>query len=75
MELMAGGSLDDLLHNKKQTFSLTEKLNICLNVAAGISFLHSKSIIHRDIKSSNILVYRTCWLQLAHWELSTSQDI
>jgi serine/threonine protein kinase len=60
MELMIGGSLCDLLHGgkiiKKQSLSYLQKLQITRSIAQGIQFLHSKNIVHRDLKSKNILV-------------------
>lgn len=54
LEYMDGGSLTDVV-----TFiSLTERqiAAITLEVLNGLSFLHEKDIIHRDIKSDNILL-------------------
>jgi serine/threonine protein kinase len=53
-------SLFDVLHsNKTDHFSLYARINMCLQVARGLSYLHntlSPPLIHRDIKSHNILV-------------------
>jgi serine/threonine protein kinase len=32
------------------------KLNFCLQICQAIEYIHSKQIVHLDIKSSNILV-------------------
>jgi serine/threonine protein kinase len=60
MELMTGGTLYDLLHKEKpeghQSLSYTQKLQVSRSIARGIQFLHSRSTMHRDLKSKNILV-------------------
>lgn len=55
MEYMQGGSLTDVIENNSK---LTEPQmsRICLETAKGLQFLHKKHIIHRDIKSDNILL-------------------
>nr|XP_019005448.1 STE/STE20/PAKA protein kinase [Kwoniella mangroviensis CBS 8507]OCF68909.1 STE/STE20/PAKA protein kinase [Kwoniella mangroviensis CBS 8507] len=54
MEYMEGGALTDVIENNK----LTEEqiAAICLETCRGLQHLHSRSIIHRDIKSDNLLM-------------------
>ena len=52
MEYVPGGKLDT---TRIKSMNLTEKLNVVVQCADAISFLHSQNFIHRDIKPSNIL--------------------
>ncbi|KAJ1653618.1 Protein kinase [Dispira simplex] len=54
MEYMEGGPLTDVIENNN--ISERQIATICLEVTKGLQHLHSQSIIHRDIKSDNILM-------------------
>ncbi|KAI8289459.1 Serine/threonine-protein kinase CLA4 [Colletotrichum sp. SAR11_57] len=55
MEYMEGGALTDVIDNNP---SITEEQisTICLETCRGLQHLHSQNIIHRDIKSDNVLL-------------------
>lgn len=55
MEYMEGGALTDVIDNNPV---ITEEQisTICLETCRGLQHLHSQNIIHRDIKSDNVLL-------------------
>ena len=55
-ELAINGSLFDYLHIMKNTPSLNQSLAWASDVAHGMKHLHDHDIIHRDLKSPNVLL-------------------
>jgi len=57
-EYMSFGSLYNLLHLKKSQIpmSIDERLRIARDVARVFFYMHQLGIVHRDLKSHNILV-------------------
>lgn len=54
MAFIEGKSLKDII--KEKELSLEEILSISIQTAEGINAAHKKGIIHRDIKSDNIMI-------------------
>lgn len=54
MEYMEGGALTDIIENN--TLEEDQISSISMETCKGLGHLHSQSIIHRDIKSDNVLL-------------------
>jgi serine/threonine protein kinase len=55
-ELMSGGSLEDVLHNPERDLPWRTRAAIGLQVALGMEHLHKLHMLHRDVKSANVLL-------------------
>jgi serine/threonine protein kinase/tetratricopeptide (TPR) repeat protein len=54
MEYIEGKSIKELL--KEKTLSADEVLGIALQIGEGLNAAHKKDIVHRDVKSDNIML-------------------
>lgn len=72
-EFMAGGSLWKRLHDGPSLES-TQKTIIAYGIAQGMQYIHSKGMIHRDLKSLNILLDEKNNPHICDFGLSRSQS-
>ena len=62
MEYIEGKELKDIIEHKHvevenfQPLQMTDVINYAIQIADGLEAAHKKGIIHRDIKSSNIMI-------------------
>ncbi|KAL8238932.1 hypothetical protein R6Q59_015499 [Mikania micrantha] len=73
-EYASRGSLDRYLTNAR-TLAWTQRLKICVGVARGLHFLHDpkstqQRVLHRDIKSANILLDENWTAKVSDFGLS-----
>jgi aurora kinase len=72
LEYMMKGDLYDLLHAETQDEIFQEDESQCImrDVLNGVAYLHSKGIVHRDIKLENLLVNEFDTVKVADFGLS-----
>lgn len=64
MELMQGGDLFDLIQSRMRArdyrfpFDILEGVDVMLQIGIGMQYLHEMKVVHRDLKSKNVLVRR-----------------
>jgi len=75
MEYMALGSIRDLIDNRKYPLIESELAYVCSNTLKGLNYLHSRGIIHRDIKAANILLNDQAEIKLADFGVSAILQI
>lgn len=70
MEYMPNGSLYKVLKNTNQPLDWSIRIRIAIDMASGLAFLHEERILHRDIKSLNVLLDESYRAKLADFGLA-----
>ena len=58
-EYINNGTLYDLLHRSREEISIDRKLNILGHICEAFLFYHLSGVVHRDLKSMNVLLDRS----------------
>lgn len=53
---MPRGSLYEYLHKNHLVLKLPQLLKFAVDVCKGMEYLHQKNVIHRDLKTANLLM-------------------
>nr|XP_020187023.1 uncharacterized protein LOC109772735 isoform X2 [Aegilops tauschii subsp. strangulata] len=71
-EFLPRGSLFQLLQKDTGKLDPRRKLNMAIDIARGMNYLHNSipTIVHRDLKSSNLLVDKNWTVKVADFGLS-----
>ncbi|GER47879.1 protein kinase [Striga asiatica] len=51
-----GGSLYEYLHKNHHVLKLPQLLKFAIDICRGMEYLHQKNVIHRDLKTANLLM-------------------
>ncbi|KAG0503345.1 hypothetical protein HPP92_003417 [Vanilla planifolia] len=66
VEYLPGGALKSyLIKNRRRKLAFNVVIQLALDLARGLSYLHSKKIVHRDVKTENMLLDKTRTVKIA----------
>jgi serine/threonine protein kinase len=75
-EYMPGGSLHHLLHVRRMQLPLLHGINMCMQLADGVRYLHSQDpvVVHRDLKTQNVVLDLNLNIKLCDFGLTESME-
>ncbi|KAJ4951771.1 hypothetical protein NE237_028603 [Protea cynaroides] len=73
-EYMPGGSLYDFLHKHHNVLELPLLLSFAIDVCKGMEYLHQNNIIHRDLKTANLLIDMNKVVKVADFGVARFQN-
>ncbi|XP_031265328.1 serine/threonine-protein kinase STY13 isoform X2 [Pistacia vera] len=66
VEYCPGGALKSyLIKNRRRKLAFKVVIQLALDLARGLSYLHSEKIVHRDVKTENMLLDKTRTVKIA----------
>lgn len=71
---MSGGTLFDLIHTRSVSMSFPRLLSLATQLADAMSYMHTRNLVHRDLKTANILL-DSLWEHLVVADLDLAIDV
>src|SRR5690606_5969348 len=68
------GNLASILENKNVLLDWDIRWKFAKEILSAISYLHQKNIVHRKLKSSNVLVTKYMEIKLGDFELCRNEN-
>lgn len=56
IEFCEGGAIDSIMLDLEKPLTEPQIKYVCREMCKGLEFLHSKKVIHRDLKAGNVLL-------------------
>ena len=69
-EFMPRGSMYEILHKTKSDVGFPRRMRMLLDVIKGMQYLEASKIVHRDLKSQNLLIDRSFRVKVADFGLA-----
>lgn len=69
-EYLPRGSLFDYIHRDGGKLTERDQIHIACEIAVALKYLHSRNVIHCDLKSSNILIGENWKIKISDYGLS-----
>ena len=74
-ELVQNGTLFDLLHNSKKELPFPRRAAIAFEIALTYKFMHSAGVVHRDVKTYNVLLDNQLHIKVCDFGLARSEVV
>ncbi|CAK9181713.1 unnamed protein product [Ilex paraguariensis] len=76
VEYLLGGTLKSyLIKNRIRKLSFKVVIQLALDLARGLSYLHSQKIVHRDIKTENILLDKKLTVKISDFGVARVEPL
>eukprot|EP00771_Trimastix_marina_P000617 gnl/Trimastix_PCT/1636.p1 GENE.gnl/Trimastix_PCT/1636~~gnl/Trimastix_PCT/1636.p1 ORF type:complete len:694 (-),score=126.93 gnl/Trimastix_PCT/1636:1349-3142(-) len=73
MEYMDRGSLYHAVIERQEKFTRAQKIDIMRKIARGMLYLHSRRVLHKDLKTLNVLLNRMGEVKITDFGLSKTK--